>query len=383
MGLSEETVARIEALKDGDGTDDLIGFLCGLPPEADRNWELALTRLIEQAPGRRDDLGTIVKMDERDIDCEDAEFVRFSAFFARCTYHRRQGNVTTFGSLLRDHEEFSERGMYPHLQALHAKKGKTLQSYEAAIEHGREAVERIGEDHAGVAHSLAGGIARALEDEKAERLGYDPEALLAEAERYVKSAIDQSDYPKFKMTLGRILALQGDYDRALERIHEAIDGEDDAKDDYALRVINYRMYESRVRLGKYREQVEAGQREIENQQEAFEAELAEAIEEIQGVRDESKERLERLQAQTLQFLGFFSTLLAVVIATITIAVQFTLVEAASLIVVLTGGLFTAFGGFTIMLPIEDAREKSTRLALLGIGLLLVGFAMVAVVRLLL
>lgn len=381
MGLSEEMEDRIEALKQGEGTDDLVEFLTTLPPESDRNWELALTRLIEQASNRSADLRSVVEMDEGDLDCDDAEFVRFSAFFALCTYHRRQDNVTVFGSLLHDYAEFDEHGMYPHLQALHAKKGTTLQSYEEAIEYGREAVRRMGDDHAGVAHNLAGGIVRVLEDGKADQLGYDPDALQGEAKAHVERAIRQSEYPKFKVTLGRILALDGDYDRALGLIDEAIDGEDEAKDDYALRVINYRMYESRVRLEKYSEQVEAGQEEIENQQEAFETELTEAIGEIERIQDESKKRLERLQAQTLQFLGFFSTLLAVVIATITVAVQFTLVESASLILVLTGGLFTAFGGFTIMLPIEDAKEKSTRLALLGIGLLLVGFGMVAVVRL--
>ncbi|RRJ33828.1 hypothetical protein [Halocatena pleomorpha] len=59
--------------------------------------------------------------------------------------------------------------------------------------------------------------------------------------------------------------------------------------------------------------------------------------------------------------------------------SFPLPEAASLILVLTGGLLAAFGGFTIVLPIDDVERKS--IGLFVMGTLLSGVGMTVVLQL--
>lgn len=104
-----------------------------------------------------------------------------------------------------------------------------------------------------------------------------------------------------------------------------------------------------------------------------------AIEELETIRSKSETRLREIQTQTLQFLGFFATLLAVIVSSINITTSFPLPEAASLILVLTGGLLAAFGGFTIVLPIDDVERKS--IALFAMGTVLSGVGMTIVFQL--
>lgn len=363
MTLDDSAVERVESLHGGEGTADLIEYLDDLPSETDREWELRLTKFVEAAP----DLRTIVEMEDVDADHE-TEFVRFAAFFAYTTYHRRRGNVSKFGRLLREYDEFADHPMFPHLQALHAMGLDTADSYQDAIAYAREAVKRVGADHQGVTHSLATAILYPLEDERGTLLDGDRADLLDEAERNIQRALDESDYPKFKATHGRILALRGEYDEGIRKVHEAIDAEDDSKNDYALRVNEYRTHEVQIVLSKYRDQLAEEQREIRGEQAQLDEELTNAIDRLEQVRDESESKLRDLQTQTLQFLGFFATLLAVIISSIQIATTFSPAEAGTLILVLTGGLLAAFGGFTAVLPIEDAERKSRTMFVMGVAL---------------
>lgn len=378
MELDEEHITKLEAIAGGTGTEDVIQFLDALPSEIEREWELRLTRLIENASNRTDDLERIFRMESITAEHE-PEFVRFAAFFAYCTYHRRQGNISELGLLLRKYDEFEPHPMFPHLQALHAKRIDTQKSYQMAVDYARETINRVGSDHPGATHSLATAIVDVLEEEKSNVLARDRENLLEEAEKHAELAIDQSEYPKFMTTYGRILALQGEYDEGVKQIHRALDMEDASKDDYAIRVNTYRSHEFKMFLNKYTEKISKDQQEIREKQETLNEEIDTAIEELDTIRSKSETRLQEIQTQTLQFLGFFATLLAVIVSSINITTSFPLPEAASLILVLTGGLLAAFGGFTIVLPIDDVERKS--IALFAMGTVLSGVGMTIVLQL--
>lgn len=373
MALSEQVAHDIEALADGEGTSDIVAFLDDLPPERDREWELRLTRLIENFSHRTDDIYEIIESDSLQTD-HDPDFVRFAAFFAYCTYHRRNDNATEFRTLLERHNEFEDRPMFPHLRSLQVKMTDELGSGRKAITHAREAIARVGTEHQGVTHSLATAILNVIEDDgqELEELDASREALLEEAESKVRAALSESDYPKFHATLGRVLALQGQHGAAIAEIHEAIDKEDDTKDDYALRISNYRSHEYRITLRKYSEEMNREQETIREEQADLNQQVEAAIDEIENTRAKSEERIRNLQTQTLQFLGFFATLIAVIISSVQIATTLAVLEAAILISILTGGLLVAFGGFSFILPGEKVLRRSAAVFGAGFCLVVVG-----------
>lgn len=378
MGLDETTIQEIESVAENAKSEALVQYLGALPAETEWKWELRLTRLIEKASNRVDDLSTIYQ--KKSIEDEyDSEFIRFAAFFACCTYHRRQGNVSKFGSLLRSYNEFETHPMFPHLKCLYTRRIDTQDSHQNSINYARKAVKRVGSSHPGISHSLALSIADALEWEKTDTLDGDRDLLLDEAEKAVERAVGQSDYPRFIATHGRILALRGEYDGAIRKIHRAVDMEDDSRDDYTLQINRYRSHEFRIFHNKHTNEISQDQQEIREKQETLNEEIDSAIEELDTIRSKSETRLREIQTQTLQFLGFFATLLAVIVSSINITTSFPLPEAASLILVLTGGLLAAFGGFTIVLPIDDVERKS--IALFVMGTVLSGVGMTIVLQL--
>ncbi len=378
MELGEIDEATLKAVVEDGGTDNLIEYIDTLPSETDYEWELQLTRLIENVSKQVDDLEQIYKMKTFNTD-HDPEFIRFAAFFAVCIYHRRQNNVSEFGLLLQNHDGFDHHPMYPHLQALHAYGMETVDSYQMAIDYAREAINRVGDNHPGITHSMALTIVKGLEEGKSDTLKSDNDDLLTEAENYIKISINQINYPRYFVTHGRILALRGKYDEGIQKIHKALDIEDESKDDYAIRVNTYRSHEFKMFLNKHTSELSEEQQEIREKQETLNEEIDSAIEELDTIRSKSETRLREIQTQTLQFLGFFATLLAVIVSSINITTSFPLPEAASLILVLTGGLLAAFGGFTIVLPIDDVERKS--IALFAMGTVLSGIGMTIVLQL--
>lgn len=364
MSLSKKTAERIDELSRGSGTEDLVEFFGNLPEETDRNWELQLTELVRSAPERIDDIKGIIDAEISGTE-HSQEDIKFAALFTYFTYHRHHENYDILNSLLRRHESFESHPMFPHLQALYQKRRNTPDSHQKAIDYGREAVQRVGTTHPGVTNSLATAILYPLEEDKEELLDDRRIDLLDEAERNIQRAIDQSSYPKFKATYGRILAMRGQYDDGINKIREAINDEDASQENYALRIGEYRKHEFRVFLEKYAEEIRNEQEEIRDTQAELDDELDRAIEQLESVRDDSESRLRDLQAQTLQFLGFFATLLAVIISSIQIATSFTVTEAAGLILVLVGGLLIAFGGFSIILPVDEENKDSKTIVSIG------------------
>jgi len=380
--LRETFEERIEELPNDEETTDIVDLLADLPPETDREWELALTRIAESLPDRSDELREIFEGEVTGL--TDTETVQWAAFFCYCTYLRRRGNIADLGQLLDTYEStFGDQPMYPHLRALHQKQLRTASSYQRAIDYTEMAQERVPAGHEGVEHSYVTAIVRALEDGHARDLDIDSETLLKRAESTMDRIMADPVYPKFKVTLGRVRALQGEYNDALQLINEGINLEDDSKDSYALRINSYRTHESRVYLEKYRA-------EIERQQAKLEENVDSAVEKIDDIQEESEDQFENLQekteekvtelqGQTLQFLGFFSTLLAVIISTVTISLNFSIVPAASLIIVLIGGLLIAFGGFAVILPVDKALKRGVALFSMGLVTTGIGFVIAAVI----
>lgn len=340
-------VDDVEALPSSPTPDELLAVLSELPEESDRSWELILTRLAERGPEAADALATLLDREEFD----GGDDVQFAAFFAYCTYLRRQKNSTELERTLADYEFFADRPMYLHLRSLSAKLRGTDQDYTDSIDYARQAAAKV-DGHAGVSHGFATAVVTAVE----EGIEEPSDDLLAIAEEHLGIALRHSDYPKFYATRGRLHAIRGRFDRAKASVRRAMDKESQNKSDYAIRISDYQQVLMRIQL--------------QEQMAVLETEVEETRAELAAAREESAEIVRSMQVRTLQFLGFFATLLAVIITSVQIATSFSVRGAATLMLVMTGGLLCAFGGFSTSLPDGNSARRGGLVFLAG--LLVVG-----------
>lgn len=350
---------RIDDLTSDHTKTDVVAFIDELPEPKQRAWELNLTRLVERVPDVEKTLKDIINENGSDTDSED-DSVRFAAFFAYCTFLRRQKNITEFEEALTTHQEFSDHPMYFHLRALFLKRRGQRGDFSDAIKNAKRAADKL-EGHAGVEHSLATSIISAIEEGIEEKT----DELLDLADESIKNALRNSDYPKFYATQGRLLALQGEYKRAKESVRIAMDREDISKQDYPIRISEYQQNLSRIYL-----------REIS---ETHEHRIDDAMEKINQAQDESEKILEDLQTRTLQFLGFFAALLAVIVTSVQVIISFTAVQAAQLILILVGGLLCAFSGLSFILPHPESLKQGSIMFISGLILILFGFVAITII----
>lgn len=337
---------------------ELVDYLDGLPPRDERSWELALTALIERRP---DSHGTLLDIaDSEEIEgIEDTYAVQFGALFAHCTYHRRHRNVSELERRLARFPEFEGEPMFAHLRSLFLQLRGGSGDLSQAVEEATRAAREL-EDQQGVEHNMALATITAVEGSgDLDR----PDERLEEAEENVRSALEKSDYPRFYATYGRILAAKGMYEPAERNIRRAIDKESEDKSDYAMRIGNYQRHLNRIELQRHADDLE---RRLEG-----------TISRIEEAESEARERFTDMQTRMLQFVGFFATLLAVIIGSVQIATSFGVVDAMALILTLVGGLLLAYGGLGFLLPRVD-RRNIAGVALFGLLSVAAGVGLLAV-----
>lgn len=353
--MSQQNVMldQIKELSESPTKDDLVDFFASLPDRDSRAWEVSLVKLAEHAP-KSNHLFYEIAVDPTHNHPEASDrHIRFSAYYAYCTYLRRHRNVSDFEDTLVEFREFRDEPMYSQLRALFLQLRGNEDDLKKAVREAERAAEQL-EDQEGVSHNLALCIVEAIEKQAMEST---PE-LLRKAETNVKDALRMSEYPRFFATYGRVLALKGDYRRARAEINKAIDKEDSTKQDYAIRLGNYQQHLSRVYLYE--------------QKEALESRIDAALEEIESAREESESRISQMQMRQLQFLGFFATLLAVIISSVQIASAQPFPTASRLILVQIGGLLAAFGGLGILLPGKDVLKRSGLVFGAGAAVIILG-----------
>lgn len=139
-----------------------------------------------------------------------------------------------------------------------------------------------------------------------------------------------------------------------------MDEESQNKSDYAIRISDYQQALMRIQL--------------QEQMAVLETEVEETRAELAAAREESAEIVRSMQVRTLLFLGFFATLLAVIITLVRIATSFSVQGAATLMLVMTGGLLCAFGGFSASLPDGNCARRGGLVFLAGLLVVCAGGA---------
>lgn len=199
--------------------------------------------------------------------------------------------------------------IYSQYHIFKYRENRLMQDYEAAVKYAQSAIEKI-KDSRGVFQNYAGIIALGFES------GYTgmTEEQWKNAYAYINRAIAiKPDYGLYYCTLGRLQAIQGNYEDADNNINKAIMLEDIDKNTSHRRVARYYMYLADVRLQKNEKTYEDIKKTILSIQKSAE----EKSEEIDKIIDQFQVKLEgnirQQQIKNIELLTFFSGILALII----------------------------------------------------------------------
>jgi tetratricopeptide (TPR) repeat protein len=329
------------------GRTALADLLKVLPGDATRDFELYLTRLIEEAPQVANELEAIL---DTSRDLEDG--VVYPAFYGLAIYYRRMKEPSKLEKLVHRYENrFGSMPMYNHLLALCLKSKGGPANLEEAVTRAGIAAAKV-TDNAGVLHNYAETIATAVDEEVVTDHAYVEEAV-----RNVKAAIGLAPrYAKYYCTYGRLLSLRGEYAAAVRLIRKAIDIEDSRKADYPIRIGDYQYYLAKVNFLSYAQKLADRINGYEQQ--------------VEKTQQEVRELSQKAFLRNLEFLGFFAALVSFTIGSIQILGQQPFDQAAQLMVVLSGSLLCAFAGLSLLL--HGGRQLWLTLAVFALGVALVG-----------
>jgi hypothetical protein len=280
--------------------------LAALPAETSPDYGIAARRLLRNPAPTDDELVAVVD------DATVAEQVRFNAFYClqarawrRKDYSRHRANTDLYQAT------FGEHPMFFYMQAEYYASLDDPINLDAALRFAELAVERL-PAVPGVLHLAAEVIA-----DHADRQPVPDRDLLLTADRHVRQAvaISENRYPRYHATLARLCTLRGDYAGARASIARAIDSEDSADPEYALRIGEYQLVRSRIQYVQETEQLRRNQTEATSE-------------------------LRRIRGQILEIMG----LLAAVIALITTAANVASGQSTHA----AGGLMTLTGGVVLL-----------------------------------
>lgn len=304
-------------------------------PDANTDAFLVATRsLAAHLPNAVDFLPTLIRDSTLPIR------VRFNALYLLLFRLRRLRDFADYRAWVDDsRREFGGEPLFHTFDAVyHRSLGEDRRNMERAIRASRKALTAL-TDFPGVLHQFAELVASHGE------LHYGAASTdLHQAEAAVKRAIDLSSEPQphFWATLGRIQALQGEFDDARRCIAEAIELEPSSGQDYALRLTEYQIQDARISFLRERERSERRDRE-------------------------AREELHTIRGQLLEVLGLLAAIIAFIVTAIGLASGKDFRESSRLLL-LEGGIITCvFAGFAYMFRIASLRRVTLPL-LLGAGL---------------
>ncbi len=298
-----------------------------MPIDTDTRYTKELIRLIvNNPPSIKDVLYNILANHINDND----DRISFSAFYGLVVYFRRykifselERIVGTYGN------HFGNKPLFDvAMCTIYRNKGSEL-DLQLALEYATRALERCN-NHQGILQTYADTVAYTLEQ------GYNiSNEILEKAIHCVNEAIIiDSNYPKYYCTIGRLLIYKNEYTQAKQYILKAIDLEDSAQTDYAMRIADYQNYLQRCYTNEsvYKINISVG----------------DALNRITDTKSSVEEQIEKEKVTYLEFLGFFTAIISFILITIQLSINFEVIEAAALIIMLLGVLIIAMTIFSIL-----------------------------------
>lgn len=335
------------------GACELEDIFGALPEEISRRFELKLAGIALHADRER------LRADLERLVQDPLEDIAYAAFYCNTIHLRRMKDFSQLDRWFMTHGyRFTARPTYDHTKVvsdLDRGLGNVdiRQTLDMAKRYARDYPE-----HSGFVHLLADVVATARELELEQGIARLSSDDVAAGLHAANAAISlEPDYAKFYATKARILALDKDFSDAMTCIGMAIDKEDSARADYAIRIGNYQFLrlqiQARINDGKLRADLTD-----------YSTTFRQRHEDAENRLEESLNRMDGSTLKNLEFLGFFAALISFTIGSVQMAVSYSPREAAGLIVVLMGALLVAFAGFSFILE-RHLKTSSWRVLIAG------------------
>lgn len=261
---------------------------------------------------------------------------------------------------------FTSQSIYNYLKSEIYRRGTTAESYQIAMLEAENAV-KVNDRNP----DFLLAFVKAVDDYCSSGLSQKhdisglPESrddlLALAAKRTERATILDPDNPEHYGEWSSILLHSGDFEEAEEKLGTAIRLNEERGTDPDLRLsysLAFRELRRNRQSAQYTDEILAQARD----------ELGEFKEEISNYRDE----IDEYRNQTIRIIGFFAGIVAIVVTSTQLATQVTsVIQAARLILILTGGLVVSFTGLAIVLPTNAERSWWRPLVVLGVGLCLI------------
>lgn len=337
-----------EELCQSPNNDLIINYLSDLPDENDQNYVVKLIALVENSPIElRYKLYQILNNEEYQL-----ETIRFHAFYCLTIFIRRYKNSSELENLIFQHgENFAHKPLYNIILSTFYKSKGSLDDLYEAIHYATLAKNSL-LNHKGVLQHYADIVASSF-----EMSNQVDEELLNDALNSIQKAIQlDSNYAKYYCTKGRLLVFKKEFKKAMFEIKKAIDKENPDKKDYAIRIGDYQFYLLKIQALEMKNEINGLLKDTETKVETTERSLLESVKEV--------------RTKNLEFLAFFASILSFTIGSLSLADKKSFLDAALLILVLTGSLLIVYSAFRLLL--RDAKQYIFQtLVLSSIGILLI------------
>ena len=269
---------------------------------------------------------------------------QYLGFYGLQIYYRRLLQFDQLKKLFANEESklrFKDRTSYGHLRTMFYTDSDDYYAaakVRAIIEQASAVVEAYDKEHSkDTANGLAGGDAANLPGSQhafvclivslCERYEDMRQELLKDWGRQAKHILDEAirnsqNYPKYFCTQGRLQALLGEYDKAVESIRRAISLEQPGNNAarYSLRIMQYQSHLARIQSH---------------------SEVQKLNNEVGHIRGSLMNNVE--------IIAFFSGVISFVIGSLNLAEKYAAKEAAGLIIILLGALLVVFNCFALLL----------------------------------
>ncbi len=325
--------------------------------DGNRAYEVAVVQLIDQNKWEYKTIESVMTplMELYETEPE----LAYAAFYALCTYYRRNKQTGDYNDLLITWKtEFGRKVSYGFLQLM-CRKMMNPNDWTLLEEADRLCGPQVMGHNFGVMHCFAEYVADACEKEPGRTHYFVNEYMQSALDRVNYAIACNRDYAKFYITRARLHNIKAIYGDAADREPYFSQAQSDAelaisKEKDKNKQIDYQLTSIRMQSEYYEKVLSnsiAKQEEIINQQ------------------------IQENNVKNLEFLSFFSAIIGLLIAGTQLMMGMKFTEGVTLLVALTGCLITAFG--TIGFVLHGTKKRlAVNIIVVVIGVLLTVGAMI-------
>ena len=293
---------------------------------------------------------------------EDMYDIRFGAFYVLCILYRRRKEYAKLSSFVSKYrEEFSEEVLYTFQKAVSLKSGfpnvRSLRFALLAFDEIRNAHHAL-DSMPFFIQAYTDTVAKYYDELNKDMLDEnDRNTVLESIELLINAIAIRSDYAKYYSTIAKLYRLAGNFESAKENIRKAIELEDSNSSDYAIRVNEYEILNSKIDLERLIN------REMDN------------LNRMSADFDSMKESIDKSKTDSLAFLGFFTGIISFILGTFQLGNGLNFAERIQVMAALLSCLLIAFSVFRLIIAKSKKRDLLVCLiaVLASLGLMLISF----------